>query len=82
MPRSKSAKKALRVSRRRRLLNLARKEKIRRAFKEFKKAPSEREGLLGLVFKALDKAGKKKILHPRRAARLKSRLAKSLRQGS
>lgn len=83
MPVTKSAAKALRVSRRRRVINLATINKYKEAVKAVRKAVSsgkkdEAVKLLPLAFKQLDKAAKKKVIHQNRASRLKSRLSKAL----
>lgn len=80
---TKSAKKELRKSLKRRERNLKRKEAIKKAVKEFKKLIEENkiqeaEKQLSLVFKALDKAAKRNVIHKNKAARLKSRYSKLL----
>jgi small subunit ribosomal protein S20 len=83
MPRTRSAKKALRQSRRRQLRNLAKKLEIRKVKKQFRKAlalkniEASREAFRKLQ-KLLDKAAKTGTIHKNTAARLKSRLAKAL----
>ncbi len=84
MPNTRSAKKALRQSLKRRARNLARKKAIREAKKAYLKAiekGDKKEALekLKLVYKAIDKAAKT-FLHKNTAARKKSRLAKKLNQ--
>ena len=49
---------------------------MKEAVKVFRTAPSEK--LLQKVFRALDRAAKKNVLHANRTARLKSRLSKLL----
>lgn len=82
MPVSKSAKKALRVSDRRHVENMKIKYVFKKAIKTVKKAVQEgAEGtaeLLSQAQSALDKAAKKDTIHPNKAARLKSRLAKKI----
>lgn len=70
MPILRSAKKALRVSLRKKAINLKTKEKLKKALKSFKKQPLEKN--LRLAFSALDKAVKKKIISRNKAARLKA----------
>ena len=83
MPQSKSAKKALRQSEKRRRLNLRYKRKMKELIKELrtlikegKKAAAEK--LLPQVYKAIDKAAKKNIIKKGNAARKKSRLTMAL----
>lgn len=80
MPVTKSAKKALRVSVRRREENLLTKGLYKKAVKVVRKAVQDGAGevseLLGKAQSALDKAAKSKTIHRNKAARLKSRLAK------
>lgn len=81
MANTKSAKKAIRVSSRKTVVNL----RTRRSFKEARKdantaaakgdVKSSKE-LLAKAYKEIDKAAKKKVLHKNTAARYKSRLAK------
>lgn len=80
---TKNAKKALRVSDRRRVVN----DKIRRSYKEAvkttRKAVADKDlkvssASLSLAFKALDKAAKKGTIKKGNADRKKSRLAKAL----
>jgi small subunit ribosomal protein S20 len=77
MPVTKSAKKALRKSQRRWLINEKRRRKIKAAVKNFLKAIKEKnqekaKEYLKIVYKELDKAGKT-FLHKNKVARLKSR---------
>ncbi len=80
MPITKSAKKALRQSVKRRVLNIAKKETYKKELKNFRKliASKNIEGaktLLPKVFKALDKAAKTNVIKKGKANRLKSRIA-------
>ncbi len=77
MPILKHALKKLRVDKRREKVNKRIKTKTKRAIKTFKEKPSEKS--LGGVFSALDRAAKKKLIHKRKADRLKSRLSALLR---
>lgn len=83
MPITKSAKKALRQSKKRRLRNLKRKEVIADTVKKIKKAlkqgKEEAIKLLPLVYKAIDKAAKTGAINKNAAARKKSRLAKLIK---
>ena len=85
MPITKSAKKALRQSERKRALNLKRKKAVSEVIRDIKKLvqagkADEAMKLLPKAFKALDKAVKRKILHKNTAGRRKSKLSK-LAQG-
>ena len=79
MPITKSAKKALRQTRRRTIRNLRRKEAYRKALKQIRKLLAEKkikeaEALVPQAYKALDKAAKTGVLKKNAAARRKSRL--------
>ena len=84
MANTKSAKKAMRVSERRRLRN----KPIRTALKTYVKqaeaavkAPTADDPAAVLkAISALDKAATKRLIHPNNAARRKSRLMKKLNQ--
>ena len=81
MPITKSAKKALRASRRRRVFNLRRQSALREAVKKIKKLTSagqtaEAAKLLPVAYQAIDKAKKRGVIKANTAARRKSRLAK------
>lgn len=71
MPITKSAKKALRVAKHKTSINRHRKEVLKAAVKN-----AEGEGFDTAV-SLIDKAAKWGIIHPNKAARLKSRLAKN-----
>lgn len=82
MPVTKSAKKALAVAHRRHAENLIHKESFKQAVKAVKKAVIAGSGEISKLFSTaqstLDKAAKSKTIHPNKAARLKSRLAKKI----
>lgn len=83
MPNTKSAQKAMRVSRRRRAINLLTIEKYKDAIKAVRQAVAakkkdEAQKDLPLAYQQLDKAVKKGAIKKNKSARLKSRLAKSL----
>ena len=83
MPMTKSAKKALRKSEKRRIENLRIKERIKKLKKEIKKLIQENKieeakKLLPLFYKALDKAAKRGTIKEGRADREKSKIAKLL----
>lgn len=73
MPHLKSAAKHLRQSRKRAAENKKIKEGIKKLIKGVK---SKKD--LPAIYKAIDKAAKRGILHPNKAARMKSALAKRL----
>lgn len=80
-PITKSAKKALRQSLRKRAHNLFYKNKIKALFKEvrglvLKKKIEEAKKLLPSLYKVLDKAAKEKVIKKNTAARKKSRITK------
>lgn len=74
MPVTSSAKKALRRDKRRTRVNLRIKRKMKTALKRAKAKPTKKN--LALAYSALDRAVKKKLIHKKKAARLKSRLSK------
>lgn len=83
MPNTKSAKKAMRQSAKRRIVNLKTKDKYKDALRDFRKliAGSKLEDAkkaLVTTASALDKAVKKHLVHKNKASRLKSRMAKAL----
>ena len=83
MPNTKSAKKALRQSKRRQVKNIRRKRILKDVLKEFERAlasknKEEAVKLFPKVQKALDKSAKNKIIERNTAARKKSRLAHRL----
>ena len=83
MPRIKSAMKAVRVSQRREEHNRSMKTASKTAIAKAEKAIASNDLEVArkevvLAFSTLDKAAKKKIMHPNTAARRKSRLAKKL----
>ena len=83
MPITKSAKKALRQSIKRKKRNLQNKRKIKDLTKEVKSLVSEKEiekakKLLPSLYKALDKAAKKGVIKKNTVSRKKSRITKFL----
>lgn len=81
MPITKSAKKALRQSLRRRGRNLVKKEVFKDAVKKIKKLIQtnkieEAKKIVPLAYKAVDKAAKTGVIKKNNAARKKSRLMK------
>jgi small subunit ribosomal protein S20 len=80
---TKSAKKALRQSQRRRVRNLQKKKKIKDLLKQAKKLVLEKkrgeaEKLLPQIYKLLDKAAKTGLIKKGAAARKKSRIATAI----
>src|SRR5262245_5695606 len=83
MPHTKSAKKNLRKSEKRRMHNRAVKRDIKTQLKEFLAvaeggAADALQKEYNLAAKKLDKAAAKRIIHPNLAARKKSQLSKML----
>ncbi len=81
MPITKSAKKALRQSKKRRVRNIRRKKSFRDIIKNIQKLAlenkkKEAEKLLPKAYKAIDKAFKTGVLKKNTASRKKSRLTK------
>ena len=79
MPIKKSAKKALRQSKRRGLANLKRKNEAKNIVKKISKLINakkneEAKKLIPLAYKAIDKAAKKGVIKKNSASRKKSRI--------
>lgn len=74
MPILKNAKKALRVSERKTLINRRIKSRTKTALDRLKATPSVQT--LSEAFSAIDKAVKRNIFHRNKAARLKSQMSK------
>lgn len=74
MPVTKSAKKALRRDRRRTVINKRIRRRLKEILKQARTNPTKK--LLSQAASILDRAAKKRVIHPNKAARLKSRLAK------
>lgn len=74
MPVTKSAKKALRQSRRKAKINKIVRQRLKKMVAKTRKAKTQKE--LTQACQALDRAAKKGVIHKNKAARLKSRLAK------
>lgn len=87
MANTSSAKKALRVSKRKRIVNLRKIDAYKAARKEVRElvkkgdVEAAKKGI-AKAFKALDKAAKDNILHKNTAARYKSRLSKEVNKAS
>lgn len=87
MPRTTSAKKALRQNIRRRAQNRERKEKLAETIKRFKKLlaegkKEEAKQYLSTLYKTTDKMAKVNLIKKNKASRIKSRLTKKLVVGS
>jgi len=87
MPITKSAKKALRGSLRKRVFNLKRKDAMKSAIKDVKKLVADKKvkdanKSLSAAYQAIDKAVKRGVIKKNTAARKKSRLAKSIKKAS
>ncbi len=75
MPVTKSAAKALRRDKRRQVINRRLRVKIKLAIDSVRKGDGDKEALTK-VYSVLDRAAKRGVVHPNKAARLKSRLTK------
>lgn len=76
---TKSAKKAFRQSQRRKIINLAYKDKIKNLLKKARNLVSQKKieeakALVPQIYKALDKAAKKGVIKKNAAARGKRRM--------
>lgn len=80
MPITKGAKKAIRVSARKRAVNDRRKGAMKDAIKKFQKATKEDKkkaaAMLPTVFQAIDKAAKGGVIKKNNASRKKARLSR------
>lgn len=80
---TKSAKKAFRVSKRRRVFNLRKKDELKTAVKDVKRLitagkKEEATKALSNAFKKLDKSSKTGLIKKGNASRRKSRLSKAI----
>ena len=85
MPQRRTSKKDLRQSKKRQQRNLVIKQNVKKAIKTLKKTAdskdtSTREKALIEVYKLLDKAASKNIMHRNKASRKKSRLTKLVKK--
>ena len=85
MPTTKSAKKRLRQNIVRRIKNRATKAAVRTQVKKVRAAAAagdaqKAEAELRLAAMKLDRAGAKRVIHPNKAARLKSRLQAAIKK--
>ena len=81
MPITKSAKKALRVAGRKRLVNDRRKKALKESVKKVERAIRDKKAdiaraSLSVAFSAIDKAAKAGVIKKNTAARKKARLAR------
>ena len=74
MPRHKSAEKRLRTSKKANLANREIKSQMKTLIKKTETTPDAAS--LKTLISYIDKAAKKKVIHPNQASRLKSRLTK------
>jgi small subunit ribosomal protein S20 len=86
MPIIKAAKKALRSSARKHAVNLRRSRAMKDAVKEVKtlsaKVAKDAVAQLPKAYKAIDKAAKRGLIKKNAAARMKSRLSKTVKKAS
>lgn len=87
MPNTKSAKKTLRSSLKKRAFNTRRKKAMKETVKDINKLiveknTKEAEGLLSKAYKAIDKAAKRGVIKKNTAARKKSRLTLRLNKAT
>jgi len=82
MPNIKSAKKRMELSRRANTKNRARRSRIRTAVKKVRQAETAEEAHARLreAIRILDHAATKHLMHANRAARIKSQLARHVRE--
>ena len=83
MAHSRTAKKAIRQNERRRIRNKAANSALRTQLKKVQQVVADKDAAaapaeLAKAQKALDKAAKTDRIHPNKAARIKSRIAKQL----
>ena len=74
--RNRSAQKQARQAIHRRVRNRAAKSKVAAAVKQLQAAPAQRAPLVPAVYREIDRAAKKGVIHKRAAARRKSRMAR------
>jgi len=80
VPRTKSAKKQMRQARSHTARNKSQRSALRSALKKVRSVGSGKEAPAAYLeaVKLLDRAGRKRLIHPNTAARQKSRLAKAI----
>ncbi len=77
MPITKSAKKALRQSQKRHLVNLRLKRRLKAALKEVSHQANGKT--IAAAYKVIDLAKKHHLIHPNKARRLKSKVGRQLK---
>ncbi len=88
MPHKNSAKKALRKSEKRRLQKKTQRSTLRTLIKKFVEtvesdaSAEDKQKLLSEVTKKLDQSAAKRLIHPNKASRTKSRLAARLNKST
>ena len=87
MPRRRTSVKKTRSDKKKHLQNLKIKQQLKKIMKQFQallaaKNTAEAKKVLVQVFSQLDKAAKKRTIHPATANRKKSRLMKRLNKGA
>jgi small subunit ribosomal protein S20 len=82
VPRIKSAKKRMRQTKTRTARNKAQRSQLRNAVRKVRStaAGPEAKEAFGTAEKLLDRAARKRLVHPNTAARAKSRLAKAVKK--
>lgn len=80
MPVLKSAKKALRVSKRRKGENERTRKTLQQTTKAFRESPNPAS--LAKIYSVIDRAVKKNVIHKNKASRLKGSLAKLVKATS
>ncbi|RII01100.1 30S ribosomal protein S20 [candidate division NPL-UPA2 bacterium Unc8] len=85
MPVTKSAKKRLRINKKKKAYNIKYKNKARSSLKECEQAvksgrPGEAKTMLPGLIAILDKMASRGVIHKKRAARKKSRFARKVNQ--
>lgn len=81
MPRIKSAKKRMRQAKTHTALNRTHRSELRTAIKKVRAAVAgEVEAAFAEAVKVIDRAGRKRLIHPNAAARQKSRLSRLLKK--
>ena len=83
MPNVKSAEKRMRTNKIREQRNKAARSRLRTAIKKSRQAESDAAETAFLEAKSLlDRAARKRLIHPNKAARLKSKLARAANAAS
>jgi len=84
---TKSAKKAIKSSKRKRVFNLRRSGVMKDSIKELKKLVAKKDidgakNLLSATYKAIDKASKRGVIKKNNASRKKSRISSLIKKAS